>query len=424
MNVLDIVEKRRATLISLTYLAVFVIIFYFFVKYAFWMVSPFIFALLIALILQRPINFLSKKTHLKKKLLSVILVLLVVLIVLGLVTLVGYRLWDEFYNFGQYAVSKLKDSEYMIEVVKTKIDGLIDRLPAFLSNSAGDAVNRVFDSIFHYAEETSSEAAAAVETAGTAGKASQLGLNFSFLKAPLSGIWSTAKQIPAILTAVLISIIASFFLTSDYDGFVRLIKSNITLEHERKIAKAKHIITDVLWKWVKSYAVILFITFCEIALGLFILKLCGLYTGNYIFVIAVCTALLDILPVFGTGTVLVPWAVISLFTHKVGLGIGLIIIYVAITVFRQILEPRLVSMNVGMHPVITLMAMYLGLQIFGFLGLLILPITLVIIKTLNSEGVIQLYGRREEEETEEDEPDEAGETDKTAETADAEGHGI
>ena len=144
-------------------------------------------------------------------------------------------------------------------------------------------------------------------------------------------------------------------------------------------------------------ALILFITFCEIFLGLSILKAAGLYTGGYIFVIAVCTALLDILPVFGTGTVLIPWAIFSLITHKIGLGIGLIVIYALITVIRQVVEPKLVSANVDMHPVITLMCMFVGVQVFGVLGIFILPITMVILKTLNDEGVIHIWRNKKKE---------------------------
>jgi predicted PurR-regulated permease PerM len=158
------------------------------------------------------------------------------------------------------------------------------------------------------------------------------------------------------------------------------------------VSKTKHVIFDVLGKWCKSYAAVLFITFCEMAVGLHILKFAGLYKGGYIFVIAICTALLDILPVFGTGTVLIPWGVISLFTHKIGLGIGLLVIYGLITVIRQIVEPRIVSANVDIHPVITLMSMYIGIQVFGVFGILILPITVVIIKTLNDEGIIHIWG--------------------------------
>ena len=143
----------------------------------------------------------------------------------------------------------------------------------------------------------------------------------------------------------------------------------------------------------------MFITFCEITIGLHILKLIGAYKGGYIFAIAVCTAIVDILPVFGSGTILIPWGVISLFIHKVPLGIGLLIIYGVITVIRQVIEPKIVSSNVDVHPVITLMSMYIGIQVFGVLGILILPITVVIIKTLNDEEIIHLWDPKGAEET-------------------------
>jgi predicted PurR-regulated permease PerM len=90
---------------------------------------------------------------------------------------------------------------------------------------------------------------------------------------------------------------------------------------------------------------------------------------------------------------MVPWAVISFFNGNYGLGIGLLVLYAAVTVIRQILEPKLVSMNVGMHPVITLMGMYLGVQLFGVMGIFTLPITFFLVKALNDEGIIHLWGR-------------------------------
>ena len=124
----------------------------------------------------------------------------------------------------------------------------------------------------------------------------------------------------------------------------------------------------------------------------------GVYSGGYILVLSIITAIVDILPVLGTGTVLVPWAIYNFVTGNIGLGIGLIIMYVLITVIRQILEPRLVALNVGIHPVLTLMGMYLGVQLFGVIGIFILPITFVLVKALNDEGIIHLWGmdRRKE----------------------------
>ena len=74
-------------------------------------------------------------------------------------------------------------------------------------------------------------------------------------------------------------------------------------------------------------------------------------------------------------------------------AVGLIILYVIITVIRQIIEPHLVAMNVGIHPTLTLAGMYVGVQLFGIIGLFALPVTLVLLKTLNSEGIIRLWGR-------------------------------
>lgn len=390
---MDTIERRKKRLVNLAYFTVFISLFVVFVKYAFWLVAPFIIAFLVAMLLQRPIKFISSKTHIKKSLLSVVFVILIVLAIFGLLILVGYRLWTEFYDFSKYLSGKFESTTALIQLIQTKLNGLFIHLPDVAANAAREAVDGIAEKLLAYTAENQ----AAHPDGGKSALSVMSGIDFSFLATPLGGLWSTAKQIPSIVAAVIISIVACFFLTSDYDNFTRIIKNMLSEEGEQNLVKIKHITTNVLAKWCKSYAILLSITCLEVALGLFILKLAGFYNGNYIFVIAVCTALLDILPVFGTGTVLVPWAVASFATHNIGMGIGLVIIYGVITLIRQVLEPRLVSMNVGMHPVITLMAMYLGLQIFGFLGLIILPITLVVLKTLNAEGVIHLWNVRQTE---------------------------
>lgn len=382
---MDYIEKRKRSLISLTYFAVFAVAYVLFIKYAFWIVAPFIIAFVIAMLLQRPIGFLSRKTHITKKLWSVILVLLLVVVIVGLLSLIIYIAGTEFYDFGKSLVSKVDKLPTLLESLETRILTFTGRLPGSIGSTVRDAVNGIFDKVISLVKESEAE------TAETAAQTSAF--SFSSISAPISSILSTAKRIPAIFTAVLIAIVACFFMTSDYDGFTGMIKENITAEHTKMLSKTKHVIIDVLGKWCKSYAILLFITFCEMSIGLYILKLANVYTGGYIFAIAILTAIVDILPVFGTGTVIIPWAIISLFTHKISMFVGLIIIYAVITVLRQILEPRLVSANVDMHPVITLMSMYIGIQVFGVLGIIILPLSVIIIKTLNDEGIIHLWGQ-------------------------------
>ncbi len=381
---MNLVEKRRANLINLAYYAFLIITYYFFMKYAFWLVAPFIIAFAVAMILQKPLRIISKKTKIKKSILAAIAVLLILAIIISAVVFVGYKVFVEFKGLGQYLMEWVSDLPNVIRSLESRIISRLAILPDSIEKSATDAISGVVDNILLMSEE---------RNAAKPPEMSFGNFDFSVITAPLGGLLSTAKQIPAILTATLISIIACFFITCDYDGFTGMIKKNISEEHEKLLIRSKKLLGDILGKWFKSYATIIFITFCEISIGLNILKLIGVYDGGYIIAISIAVALVDIFPVLGTGTVMVPWAVINFFNGNIGLGIGLIVMYVVITVIRQILEPRLVALNVGIHPVLTLMGMYLGVQLFGVIGIFILPITFVLLKALNDEGIIHLWGR-------------------------------
>lgn len=383
---MNLVEKRRAMLINFVYYGFLLVAYYLFMKYAFWLVAPFIAAFGIAMLLQKPVRAISKKTHIKKGIVASVSVLLILAIIVAAVVLVGYRVFVEFKGLGQYVMSKLNDWPDLVRTAETWIIDKLSFLPDSIEKTATDAISGIVDNLLAMSEESSE-----IQQSGM----SIGSFDFSAITTPLGGLLSTAMRIPAIFTAVLISIIACFFVTCDYDNFTNMIKKNVSQEHERVLVKSKKLLGNILGKWGKSYITIMFITFCEVSIGLNILKLIGLYDGGYIAAISIVTAIVDILPVLGTGTVMVPWAVFSLFTGKVGFGIGLLVLYAIITVIRQILEPRLVAMNVGIHPVLTLMGMYLGLQLFGVIGIFALPITFVMLKALNDEGIIHLWGRKE-----------------------------
>ncbi len=380
---MNIVEKRRSMLINFTFYALLIAAYYFFMKFAFWLVAPFIAAFLIAMFLQKPVRAISKKTKIKKNVIAAIAVLLIVALLLSLVVLVGYRIFVEFRGLGQYLMSKLNDLPNLIQATEAWLISHLKFLPDSLESTAVGALSDFADRLLLLV----------VEQKNTFGETQSGGLDFSALATPLGGLLSTAKQIPAFLTALLISIVACFFLTCDYDNFTHMIKTSVSEQHEASLVKTKRLFGDILGKMVKSYATIILITFCEVAIGLNVLKLIGVYDGGYIIAISIVTALVDIFPVLGTGTVMIPWAIFSFFGGNYGLGIGLLVLYALITVLRQILEPKLVSMNVGMHPVITLMGMYLGVQLFGVIGIFALPITFFLLKALNDEGIIHLWGR-------------------------------
>ena len=415
---MTIVEKRRATLINFAYYALLAVLYYVFIKYAFDVVWPFVIAFAVSMLLQKPIRFLAKKSRAPKKFVSVVTVLFILCTVLGIVVFVGYKLVLEFKDFGQFVIQKLNDLPRTIASVRDWVLGIIAFLPDKIENTFAETINSFAADLIKNTSENG-----IVGLGG--GMQLPEGFSVSTLITPLGGLLSTAKRIPFILSGVLIGIIACFFITTDYDNVVAIFKRNVSEKYEKMFVETKRLFGDVIGKMIKSYATIIFITFCEVAVGLNLLSLFNIYKGGYIIVISIITALLDILPVFGTGTVLIPWAIYSLIMGDIPFAIGLVVLYILITVIRQVIEPHLVAMNVGIHPIFTLASMYIGIQLFGVIGIFVLPITIVLLKTLNSEGIIHLWGREKKsddaEEVKENEqetaPDDNSDGEKSEENA-------
>lgn len=118
------------------------------------------------------------------------------------------------------------------------------------------------------------------------------------------------------------------------------------------------------------------LTFGELFLGLLLLR------ERYAFLLAFLIALMDILPVLGVGTALLPWAIFRLLGGNTWGGVGLILLYAVITVVRQITEPHLVGKSIGLHPLVTLFAFFAGMKLFGFAGIFLGPIAALLIKAI------------------------------------------
>ena len=132
----------------------------------------------------------------------------------------------------------------------------------------------------------------------------------------------------------------------------------------------------ILKKYILSYSLIMLITYLTLLGGFLLLGV------DHAPIIALFIAALDILPILGVGTVLVPWSIFELVMGNRFLGIGLIILFVVNAIIRQLTEPKIVGKSLNMHPIITLMMIYVGYALFGFLGMIILPIISVILGSI------------------------------------------
>lgn len=378
-----IIENRKSFIINFFYFAIFIGLYYFVVKYAFGYILPFVVAAALAVFLQKPVRKISSKIHIKTHgAVSTILVLLIVVIIVGAAGLLGWVLVSELKEFFTYLFSRFDSVNDVIVTVREFVMGIVAKLPRGLGATVSNYVSDFFNNL-------STESSV---------------IDMEMLSAPLSGAWSVVKGIPSAFLSVLVTIISCVFMTSEYDLIKNMILDMLTESKGKKLVSSKQTVTRGISKLVKAYATLMLITFGEMFLGLNLMKLIGVYEGGYIAIIAFVTCIVDIIPVLGTGTVLIPWAVYNLVMGNVGLGIGLLVLYAVITVLRQILEPKLVANQAGLPAIATIMAMFIGARLFGAFGILLLPLTVIILKLMYDEGVIGnkklLDSEREEKESE------------------------
>lgn len=373
---MEAVERKKKFIIDVVYAALVLVLFYFFMKYAFGLFLPFLCAFLVAMMLQKPVNIICKKTPLKRGFVSAVLVLFFVTVVLGILVGLILRLGVEVKGFFNYILIQLQDLPAFVKNLENFVSSHLSFLPDKLEQTVTSFISEKVSSFLD------------VSSANNTGSGT---VDFSMLKTPLMSVWNTAKQIPTTLIAIVIAIVACCFMTADFKTVRKVILSLFKPKTREKIICSKNLLFPALSKMAKAYGLIIAITFTELCLGLFLMKLIGIYDGNYIFIFALITAIIDIIPILGTGTVLIPWAVYTLINGNISLAVGIIIMYVCITVIRQVIEPKLVANQLGIPPFATIIAMYVGSQIFGMLGIFLLPITLVMVKLLNEEGIIHVF---------------------------------
>lgn len=160
----------------------------------------------------------------------------------------------------------------------------------------------------------------------------------------------------------------------------------------KRVGKHVREITQCLGAYLKAEITLVFVSFIISLVGFYIFMFVGLNI-RYPLLIALVIAFVDALPILGSGTVMIPWAIISALDGDINLGIAIVILWIIMSVVRQILEPKVVSNKLGIHPIFTLIAMYTGFKLLGVIGMLIGPIVLIIIKsifsTLIEQGIVK-----------------------------------
>ena len=344
-------DKKQAAVINVFYYGIIVAAVILgarlFLRYLLPALFPFLIAYLVALMLNPLMLFLEKRMGIPRKIGAFLLVVLSVAAVFFLMFLLIDRAVEE---IGRLAdrLSVLDPEDFA--PLKEKANGVLLHLP-FIDGGAD------LDRFWQATEER----AAAV----LAESVPNLKSGVSMLTGLFTGLFD-------FLISFFVTVIACYYITVDRVKIAAFFYKPFSAAACDRIKKCKDTVFSTAGKYLKAYGIIMLITFTELFAAFTVLRI------EYALLLAALIAFVDLLPVLGTGTVLIPWALICYFVQgDMYTGTGLLISYVLITVIRQVAEPKIVGSYIGIHPLAALVAMFAGLKLFGLLGMLLLPLAVI-----------------------------------------------
>lgn len=196
---------------------------------------------------------------------------------------------------------------------------------------------------------------------------------------------NTLYSLPKLGILFIITSVASFFFAKDSDKIEDFIYRQFTPNWRSKLSSLKKNLLSSLVGFLKAQLILLTMTFMESLIGLNIIGV------KYALIISIFVSLVDILPVLGTGSVYVPWAIVSIIIGKYRLGISLLVLYAVIIVIRYMVEPKVVGQQLGIHPLISLISMYVGAKVMGPIGVILGPTIAVTIKATQNVGILPKF---------------------------------
>ena len=343
--------KRVAVLGASVILATVAI--YFFIKYALGIILPFLFAFLIAFISRPLVDRVCRRTRLNRSAVSVVIMFLLLFFIAYILFITVSASLTQLGNIITNLTEQLSGEDNFVRDALLFVDSLKIKFPFLLDGIMGGE-----ESVYTMAVEMITEGL------------KNMGVRITSYLATL------IASLPSVIITAGVIILSLFYFSKDYDSIVEYLKSIIPRGMKEKMAGVKGDILTVVAKYFKSYGILLLLTFFELFIGFLILKI------DNAFIIAVVVSFVDILPVLGVGSVLLPWALIVFVGGNTSLAMGLLILYVAVYFLRQIEEPKIIGKQMNVHPLFALFTMYAGLKIAGIFGMIIGPFVAFVIKTV------------------------------------------
>ncbi|HET7578386.1 MAG TPA: sporulation integral membrane protein YtvI [Bacillales bacterium] len=319
---------------------------------------PFVIAIIVAFLMNPLVNLFNRRLKIPRGLSVFFALILIIGFIAGLVTLLVMEMISGF--------------TYLTNVVPNKVNWFVNMIEHFLQTTIMPIYERLM-STYHNLEPGQQQT--------IVNNVQQIGANLaSTLKALgkgiVAGLTGFIAALPSLFVIFVFALLGTFFISKDWYKFGSRIREAIPDRVADNSGRIYRDLKKALLGFMRAELTLISMTAAMDLIGLLILRV------DYAFTIAILTGVVDLLPYLGTGVVFIPWIIYLFFTGNFYLAIGLSILYAVVLIQRQIMEPKMISSSIGLDPLATLVALFVGIQLFGFIGLIIGPVALVILKTL------------------------------------------
>ncbi len=356
-------EKRKRFIVNTIFFSVIGIAVYAGCRYLLPVLVPFIAAFLIAAALRIPVKKIGGKSEKKQRIAAVISCSLFYALVFLLMAILGLKLLQGAGDLIANAPSTYNDKiAPLLRDVAERMEDMAASVDMALSKKIETIFNEFSQNVGQHITDLSVKAVRM-----------------------LSG---GATKIPGFIAKLIVAVISTFFILLDFDAILSFFRKFVPAEKEREAGRAVAYVKNVLLIYLKSYSLLFLLTFVELFAGFLILGI------PYAPALAFAVAVFDILPILGTGGILLPWAAILLLMGNTALAVGMLMLYIVITVIRNILEPKIVGKQIGLHPLATLIFMFLGLKVLGIVGMVAFPVALSVLLSLEKNGIIHFLAKK------------------------------
>lgn len=354
-------EKRIDFIINSLYISIIVLIVFLFIRYLLGPLLPFITAFITVSFSRKAIlklQSISKSRRFSSMLFTIVMVLLLTLVIYALFAgIIG-----ELINLSDNLSSE--NTKQIIQSLRNRISLFFDRFSkySFFSDFSG-----IISSFFAGFDKIASQ------------------LISTSLPSLISYLLKFISFFPAAVIFLCLMFISMFYISCDYERICDFLMLQLSDKVRITFDETKSIITTTAKDLFKSYFLLTFITFLQLLTGFLIMGI------DYSLLSAGIICFVDLLPILGTGTILIPWSALCFVLGNYQTAVGLLVLYGSITLFRQIAEPRIVGANTGLSPLLSLVSIFLGLRLMGFAGIVVFPIIIITVTSLNKRGYIKLY---------------------------------